>query len=122
MQTVLTLMLVRFGLIVGGLVVVALIAFGVAVTLKRRGRGAQVRRYAEAAAGYLETRATARPGRGGSRGRLAGEAVRFAARYLDDGQRPRNDRSFEDDQRLRDDRPSEDSRRLGDERYGRDER
>ncbi|MEU1733650.1 hypothetical protein [Streptosporangium sp. NPDC020145] len=110
MQTVLTLMLVRFGLIVGGLVVVALIAFGVAVTLKRRGRGAQVRRYAEAAAGYLETRATARPGRGGSRGRLAGEAVRFAARYLDD------------DQRLRDDRPSEDSRRFGDERYGRDDR
>ncbi|MFD0889408.1 hypothetical protein ACFQ08_33150, partial [Streptosporangium algeriense] len=64
METVLTLLLVRFGLIVGGLVVVALVVFGVAVTLKRRGRGAQVRRYAEAAAGYLETRGAVRPGRG----------------------------------------------------------
>ncbi|MBB4920658.1 hypothetical protein [Streptosporangium saharense] len=92
METVLTLMLVRFGLIAGGLVVVALVLFGVAVTLRRRGRGAQVRRYAETAADYLAARDAVRPRRGGSRGRLAGEAVRFAARYLEDDRRGKDNR------------------------------
>ncbi|MER7129371.1 hypothetical protein [Streptosporangium saharense] len=96
METVLTLMLVRFGLIAGGLVVVALVLFGVAVTLRRRGRGAQVRRYAEAAADHLAARDAARDAvrsrRGGSRGRLAGEAVRFAARYLEDDRRGKDGR------------------------------
>ncbi|MEV4097076.1 hypothetical protein [Streptosporangium saharense] len=92
METVLTLMLVRFGLIAGGLVVVALVLFGVAVTLRRRGRGAQVRRYAEAAADHLAARDAVRPRRGGSRGRLAGEAVRFAARYLEDDRRGKDGR------------------------------
>lgn len=92
METVLTLMLVRFGLIAGGLVVVALVLFGVAVTLRRRGRGAQVRRYAEAAADHLAPRDAVRSRRGGSRGRLAGEAVRFAARYLEDDRRGKDGR------------------------------
>ncbi|MYT29925.1 hypothetical protein GTY73_14050 [Streptomyces sp. SID8354] len=42
-------MLVRFGVIVGGLVVLALLIFAVALTLKRRGRLDDVRRYADPA-------------------------------------------------------------------------
>ncbi|MGV4925591.1 hypothetical protein K2224_19530 [Streptomyces sp. BHT-5-2] len=49
METYLNLMLVRFGVIVGGLVVLALLIFAVALTLKRRGRLDDVRRYADPA-------------------------------------------------------------------------
>ncbi|MFG2135389.1 hypothetical protein [Streptomyces sp. NPDC048650] len=49
METYLNLMLVRFGLIAGGLVVLALVVFAAALALKRRGRLDQVRRYADPA-------------------------------------------------------------------------
>ncbi|MFI8962621.1 hypothetical protein ACIGO8_10925 [Streptomyces sp. NPDC053493] len=47
MKTVLDLMLLRFGLIAAGAVVLALLAFAVALHLKRRGRIDEVRRYAD---------------------------------------------------------------------------
>ncbi|MCX2182860.1 hypothetical protein KV205_20360 [Streptomyces sp. SKN60] len=47
METFLDLMLLRFGLIAAGLVVLALIAFAVAVRFKRRGRLDELRRYAD---------------------------------------------------------------------------
>src|SRR6476469_8078911 len=50
METVLNLLMVRFVLIVGGLVMLALVVFAVALALKRRGRLDDVRRYAEPAA------------------------------------------------------------------------
>ncbi|WP_344396501.1 hypothetical protein [Streptomyces vastus] len=40
-------MLIRFALIAGGLVVLALLIFAIALTLKRRGRLDEVRRYAD---------------------------------------------------------------------------
>ncbi|MFB6539814.1 hypothetical protein ACFU90_38890 [Streptomyces noursei] len=46
METYLNLMLVRFGVIVGGLTVLALLVFAVALALKRRGRLDDARRYA----------------------------------------------------------------------------
>ncbi|MFJ9824940.1 hypothetical protein ACIRSU_11250 [Streptomyces sp. NPDC101160] len=49
METVLNLMLIRFGLIAAGLVVLALLAFAVALHFKRRGRLDDVRRYADPA-------------------------------------------------------------------------
>ncbi|MGC0421230.1 hypothetical protein [Embleya sp. AB8] len=47
METILNLMLIRFGLITGGLVVLALVLFTVALILKRRGRLDQARRHAD---------------------------------------------------------------------------
>ncbi|MEV6205842.1 hypothetical protein [Kitasatospora sp. NPDC051914] len=47
METFLNLMLIRFGLVVGGLVVLALLVFAVALHFKRRGRLDEVRRYAD---------------------------------------------------------------------------
>ncbi|MFB7586461.1 hypothetical protein [Streptomyces sp. NPDC056169] len=47
METYLNLMLIRFGLIAGGLVVLALVVFAIALTLKRKGRLDEVRRYAD---------------------------------------------------------------------------
>ncbi|MFH8573752.1 hypothetical protein [Streptomyces sp. NPDC017993] len=49
METYLNLMLIRFGLLLGGLVVLALVVFAVALTLKRRGKLKQVRRFADPA-------------------------------------------------------------------------
>ena len=64
METFLDLMLIRFALVAGGLVVLALLAFAIALHLKRRGRLDDVRRYADplvkaglqaaALAGFLE--------------------------------------------------------------------
>ncbi|MFJ9854239.1 hypothetical protein [Streptomyces sp. NPDC101150] len=72
MESYLNFMLVRFGLIAGGLVVLALVVFAVALTLKRRGRFDDARRYAEPAV-RAAVRAAARrledgPGRPGGRG------------------------------------------------------
>ncbi|GAA3091768.1 hypothetical protein [Streptosporangium carneum] len=96
METVLNLLLIRFGVIVGALVVLALILFAVAVALKRRGGIDRARRYAEpvarAVARRLADRDTARPGRGASRGGLAGDVVRAVARHLDDDRRGNGDR------------------------------
>ncbi|REK90512.1 hypothetical protein DY245_09950 [Streptomyces inhibens] len=64
MERYLNLMFIRFGLIAGALVVLALVVFAIALALKRRGRLDQARRYAEPA-----VRA----------------AVRAAARRLEDG-------------------------------------
>ncbi|MBX7551614.1 hypothetical protein ABZX95_46775 [Streptomyces sp. NPDC004232] len=47
METYLNLMLIRFGVLVGGLVVLALLVFAIAVTLKRKGRLDEVRQYAD---------------------------------------------------------------------------
>lgn len=49
METFLNLMLIRFGLIVGGLVVLALLVFAIALILKRKGRLDEVRQYADPA-------------------------------------------------------------------------
>ncbi|MFC5723906.1 hypothetical protein ACFP1Z_27445 [Streptomyces gamaensis] len=49
MERYLDLMLLRFGLVAGGIVVLALVAFAVAVTLKRRGGLDRARRYADPA-------------------------------------------------------------------------
>ncbi|MFJ9468637.1 hypothetical protein [Streptomyces caniferus] len=98
MERVLNLLLIRFGLIAGALVVLALLVFAVALVLKRRGRLDAARRYAapaaQAVSRYLDDRGAAR-GRGGmsrGRGSVAGAVVRAAARHLDDdgrGQRQR---------------------------------
>ncbi len=97
METVLNLLLIRFGVIAGAVVVVALVVFAVAVALRRRGRIDQARRYAEptarAIARYLNDRGSARSRRGGtSRGNLAGDAARLAARYLEEDRRRNGDR------------------------------
>ncbi|AOR36781.1 hypothetical protein BFF78_00280 [Streptomyces fodineus] len=47
METYLNLMLIRFGVVVGGLVVLALLVFAIAVTLKRKGRLDEARQYAD---------------------------------------------------------------------------
>ncbi|MEV6564912.1 hypothetical protein [Streptomyces kronopolitis] len=100
MERVLDLLLIRFGLIAGGLVVLALLVFAVALGLKRRGRLGAARRYAapaaQAVSRYLDDRGAARSRGGVSRvgGSVAGSVVRAAARRLDDGgrERPRRER------------------------------
>ncbi|WP_037885012.1 hypothetical protein [Streptomyces sp. NRRL S-646] len=67
METYLNLMLIRFGVVVGGLVVLALLVFAVALRLRRRGRLDEVRRYAEPAA-RAGLRAAARRLEGGGQG------------------------------------------------------
>ncbi|MFD0368249.1 hypothetical protein [Streptomyces sp. NPDC059071] len=47
METYLNLALIRFGLVAGGLVILALLAFAVAVTLRRKGRLDDVRPYVD---------------------------------------------------------------------------
>ncbi|WP_175041350.1 hypothetical protein [Nocardia terpenica] len=82
----LTLLLIRYAVVAGALVVVGLGVFAVAVRLKRRGRMDQVRRSVEpltrAAARHLTDPAA--PHTGTSRSELAGTAIRAATRYLDD--------------------------------------
>ncbi|MEV7013787.1 hypothetical protein [Streptosporangium sp. NPDC051022] len=96
METVLTLLLIRFGVIVGALVVLTLVVFAVVVALRRRGGLGRARRYAEpaaqAVARYLSDRDAPRSGRGSSRGNPASGAVRMAARYLEEDRRRNGDR------------------------------
>ncbi|MFI5640421.1 hypothetical protein ACIA8H_23850 [Streptomyces goshikiensis] len=69
METLLNVMLIRFAVLAGCLVVAALLLFTVALTLKRRGKLDDVRRYADpavkaalrAAARRLEGRNSATP-------------------------------------------------------------
>ena len=82
METVLNLLLIRFALIVGGLVALALVVFAVALALKRRGRLADVRRYAEPAVRAAAHHPERRPGS------LLTATLRAIARTLDD-RRPR---------------------------------
>ncbi|WP_206739771.1 hypothetical protein [Streptomyces lydicus] len=98
MERVLNLLLIRFGLIAGGLVALGLLVFAVALVLRRRGKLGAARRYAAPAAHavsrYLDDRSAARSRGGMSRGSgsVAGAVVRAAARRLDDdgsGQRQR---------------------------------
>ncbi|MGW4484685.1 hypothetical protein ACWEOE_12670 [Amycolatopsis sp. NPDC004368] len=77
METYLTFMLVRFGLIAGGLVVLGLIAFAVAVALKRRGHGDRVREAARFAGRALaERRSTGARRSTGLGNAIAREALR----------------------------------------------
>ncbi|MDH6544406.1 hypothetical protein [Streptomyces sp. SPB4] len=66
-QTILDLLLIRFAVIAAGLTVLALIAFAVALSLKRRGRLDDVRHALEPLARQAFraalTRRTTRPGR-----------------------------------------------------------
>lgn len=82
METVLNLLLIRFGVIVGALVVIALIVFAVAVALKRRGKIGQARRYAEPLARAIAQRLDRDTSHSPPRGSLASDAARIAARYL----------------------------------------
>ncbi len=96
MESVLTMLLIRFGLIAGGLVLLALIGFAVALLLRRRGRldGARekVAPLAKGAVRLLADRGRVLDGRD-SRGRgLSGELVRAAARYLADNRARGGDR------------------------------
>ncbi|MEU3993083.1 hypothetical protein [Streptomyces platensis] len=97
MEQVLNFLLLRFGLLVGGSVVLALLVFAVAVALRRRGELGEVRRYAAPAARAVGRRLDARgaargrgPFRGG--GSPAGAALRAAARHLDDDGRGKQER------------------------------
>jgi hypothetical protein len=85
METVLNLLLLRFGILALGVVVLALGAFAVLVALRRRGRIESARRGAEQLARlgtrYLETRADRR------RAGLGETSARAALRHLADGGR-----------------------------------
>lgn len=100
MERVLNLLLIRFGLIAGGVVVLALLVFAVALALKRRGRLDAARRnaapVAQAVSRCLDDRGAARGG-GASRGggSVAGSVVRAAARHLADGGRGQSRRERE---------------------------
>jgi len=82
MEMYLDLLLIRFGLIVVAAVVLALIAFAFAMSLKRRGKVDEVRRrlapMAQGLAGYIERRDAGRPS-------LRAVAVRAAANRLTKG-------------------------------------
>ncbi|GAB3585305.1 hypothetical protein GCM10027445_62650 [Amycolatopsis endophytica] len=56
METVLTVLLVRFALIAAVVVAVALVVLAVVLVLHRRGRGDQARRVAETAADFARRR------------------------------------------------------------------
>jgi hypothetical protein len=96
METVLDLLLIRFGIIVGVVVLAALVLFGIAVALKRRGRDDTLRRHADRARRYAAPM-VADAARDLARGRRAGlgaTAARAAGRYLSDRyQADRNTRS-----------------------------
>lgn len=81
METVLPLLLLRFAVIVGALVLLALLVFAVAVYLKRRGKLGDARRRAAPVVRGAARMLDERSGRGGS---PAGTAMRAAGRYLDD--------------------------------------
>ncbi|MFG2533525.1 hypothetical protein [Streptomyces sp. NPDC048516] len=95
MERVLNVLLIRFGLIAGALVVLALLVFAVALVLKRRGKLGAARRYAapaaQAVSRCLDDRGAARRRGGVSRGggSVAGALVRAAARHLEDDGRGR---------------------------------
>ncbi|MGW8379448.1 hypothetical protein [Streptomyces sp. ODS28] len=91
MQTVLTVLLVRFALVVGGLVVLALVLFAIALFLKRRGRldrarVDRVRRGAAPAARAVADRLDTGGARGG-RSRASAGAARLLAGWLEDTDR-----------------------------------
>src|SRR3954451_3931399 len=86
MESVLNLLMLRFALIAGGLVMLALIVFAVALALERRGRLGDVRRYAgpaaRAAVRHLEIRTTRPAGRSAS-GVMLTALLRAATRAFD---------------------------------------
>ncbi|MEV4597252.1 hypothetical protein AB0K15_07615 [Amycolatopsis sp. NPDC049253] len=76
METVLNLLLIRFGLIAAGLVVLGLVVFAVVVTLRRRGKGHHVTTAARFAARVLDER--------GARRGLGSRVAREALNRFDD--------------------------------------
>jgi hypothetical protein len=87
MATYLLFLLIRFGLIMAGLVVLALLLFTVALVLKRRGRlGHARRRAAPVIRAVVQYHDDHNDRRSQSRGRgaLTSGALDAAARYLDD--------------------------------------
>ncbi|MFI5609886.1 hypothetical protein [Amycolatopsis sp. NPDC051903] len=86
METVLNLMLIRFGLIAAGLVVLGLVLFAVAVALRRRGSGDRVRQGVENAARLAGRVLDERRANGARRGGGLGSSVaREALRGFDNG-------------------------------------
>ncbi|PKV95972.1 hypothetical protein ATK30_6907 [Amycolatopsis echigonensis] len=79
METVLNILLIRFGIIAGIVVVAGLAGFALIVSLRRRGKAERVR---EGAAALAKSAARAMDRRG-ARG-VRGEVVRHAARWLDE--------------------------------------
>ncbi|BCJ27561.1 hypothetical protein [Actinocatenispora sera] len=106
METVLNLLLIRFGIIVGVVVLAALVLFGIAVALRRHGRDGTLRRHADRARRYAAP-AVADAARDLARGRRVGlgtTAARAAGRYLTDRAAgrylaDRNNRSGDGDRR-----------------------
>ncbi|MEU4673341.1 hypothetical protein AB0F91_36660 [Amycolatopsis sp. NPDC023774] len=60
METVLDVLLIRFGLIAAGLAVLGLVVFALVVTLRRRGKGHHVTTAARFVARVLDERGTRR--------------------------------------------------------------
>ncbi|MBB4684253.1 hypothetical protein [Amycolatopsis jiangsuensis] len=83
METVLNVLLIRFGIIAGVVVVLGLAVFAVVVALRRRGQGDRVR---AGAAAVARCAGRAMDQRGG-RGRAGGRAARKAVRWLEDDRR-----------------------------------
>ena len=111
MDTVVTVLVIRFAVIVGVLVALALLVFAVVLVLRRQDRLDEARRRAGAAARVmarrLDEQAERRPGPGAGSRRtgLIRAVIRTAARHLDgedEDPRPRADRRRPDpDRRLR---------------------
>ncbi|GAA0364483.1 hypothetical protein NE235_16110 [Actinoallomurus spadix] len=95
MGTVMHLLMIRFALVVGGVVLLVIAGFTVAVTIERRGRWQEARRYVEPLLRALarEDRdgrpAGVPPGRRSARGGARRAAARTLLGYLED--RPARD-------------------------------
>ncbi|WIX78450.1 hypothetical protein QRX50_45070 [Amycolatopsis carbonis] len=84
METVLDLLLIRFGLIAAGLVVLGLVLFAVVVSLRRRGKGHHVTTAARFATRVLDERDTRRGTRRGTRPGLGSRVAREALDRFED--------------------------------------
>lgn len=95
MESVLNFLLIRFGVIAGGLVLLALLVFGVAVALKRRGRLDDARRRVAPVvrgAARLASERGRRTGASRGRGQWTSAAIRTAGRYLENDRRDSRNR------------------------------
>ncbi|MEU4218212.1 hypothetical protein [Actinoplanes sp. NPDC026623] len=90
-DSLMTLLLIRFALLVAGVAVLVLVAFTVLVVLKKRGRLDDARKYGEyvapAARAYLDRRGDYRSG--GRRGGILSTILRAVLNSLDDRNRRR---------------------------------
>ncbi|MBO2457388.1 hypothetical protein [Actinomadura violacea] len=108
MHEVLNVLLIRFAITVGGLTLLIIAGFTVAIVLKRRGALGRARRMVEPAVRAWAARPDGRPDapggrRGGGRAELGRLAVRGALHYMDQAQ-------------IREERPQEKERSDGDRR------